>query len=102
MFDALNYLPNLVLGMEAAAKAGGVVEAAISYTGDVSDPTRSKYDLKYYSNLADELVKAGTHILCIKVSCPSKQYKCCSMNISFYAKESLFTISSFFIVIFYR
>ncbi|KAK7604491.1 hypothetical protein V9T40_005677 [Parthenolecanium corni] len=66
VFDALNYLPNLVLGMEAAAKAGGVVEAAISYTGDVSDPTRTKYDLKYYSNLADELVKAGTHILCIK------------------------------------
>lgn len=66
VFDALNYLPNLVLGMEAAGKAGGVVEAAISYTGDVSDPTRKKYDLKYYTNLADELVKAGTHILCIK------------------------------------
>lgn len=67
VFDSLNYLPNLVLGMEAAGKAGGVVEAAISYTGDVSDPTRKKYDLKYYTNLADELVKAGTHILCIKV-----------------------------------
>lgn len=52
--------------MEAAAKAGGVVEAAISYTGDVSDPTRTKYNLDYYMNLADELVKAGTHILCIK------------------------------------
>jgi len=66
VFDALNYLPNLVLGMEAAGKAGGVVEAAISYTGDVSDPTRKKYDLKYYTNLADELVKAGTHVLSIK------------------------------------
>ncbi|CAB0019172.1 unnamed protein product, partial [Nesidiocoris tenuis] len=32
VFDSLNYLPNLVLGMEAAGKAGGVVEAAISYT----------------------------------------------------------------------
>lgn len=52
--------------MEAAGKAGGVVEAAISYTGDVSDPKRTKYDLKYYTNLADELVKAGTHVLCIK------------------------------------
>jgi len=67
VFDALNYLPNLVLGMEAAGKSGGVVEAAISYTGDVSDPTRKKYDLKYYTNLADELVKAGTHVLAIKV-----------------------------------
>lgn len=66
VFDSLNYLPNLILGMEAAGKAGGIVEAAISYTGDVSDPSKTKYDLKYYTNLADELVKAGTHVLCIK------------------------------------
>ncbi|XP_075233438.1 pyruvate carboxylase isoform X2 [Lycorma delicatula] len=66
VFDSLNYLPNLILGMEAAGKAGGVVEAAISYTGDVSDPNRKKYDLKYYTNLADELIKAGTHVLAIK------------------------------------
>ncbi|XP_034951746.1 pyruvate carboxylase, mitochondrial isoform X2 [Chelonus insularis] len=66
VFDSLNYLPNLILGMEAAGKAGGVVEAAISYTGDVSDPKRTKYSLKYYTDLADELVKAGTHVLSIK------------------------------------
>lgn len=66
VFDSLNYLPNLILGMDAAGKAGGVVEAAISYTGDVSDPKKTKYDLKYYTNLADELVKAGTNVLCIK------------------------------------
>lgn len=67
VFDSLNYLPNMILGMEAAGQAGGVVEAAISYTGDVADPTRTKYTLDYYVNLAEELVKAGTHILCIKV-----------------------------------
>ncbi|XP_017836752.2 pyruvate carboxylase, mitochondrial-like [Drosophila busckii] len=66
VFDSLNYLPNLILGMKAVGEAGGIIEAAISYTGDVSDPTRTKYDLKYYTNLADELVKAGTHVLCIK------------------------------------
>ncbi|XP_053305516.1 pyruvate carboxylase, mitochondrial [Spea bombifrons] len=66
VFDSLNYLPNMILGMEAAGQAGGVVEAAISYTGDVSDPTRTKYTLDYYVALAEELVKAGTHILCIK------------------------------------
>lgn len=42
VFDCLNYVPNLMVGMEAAGKAGGVVEAAISYTGDVSDPSRTK------------------------------------------------------------
>lgn len=34
VFDSLNYLPNMLLGMEAAGSAGGVVEAAISYTGE--------------------------------------------------------------------
>ena len=43
------------------------MEAAISYTGDVSDPERTKYSLQYYTDLATELVKAGTHILAIKV-----------------------------------
>ncbi|XP_055376170.1 pyruvate carboxylase, mitochondrial-like [Condylostylus longicornis] len=66
IFDSLNYLPNIILGMEAVGKAGGVIEAAISYTGDISDPTKTKYDLKYYMNLADDLIKAGTHILAIK------------------------------------
>ncbi|XP_011629850.1 pyruvate carboxylase, mitochondrial isoform X2 [Pogonomyrmex barbatus] len=66
VFDSLNYLPNLIVGMEAAGNAGGIVEAAISYTGDVSDPCRTKYNLKYYTDLADELVKVGTHVLAIK------------------------------------
>ncbi|XP_025832607.1 pyruvate carboxylase, mitochondrial isoform X2 [Agrilus planipennis] len=66
VFDSLNYLPNLIVGMEAAGKAGGIVEAAISYSGDVSNPNKKKYDLKYYLNLADELIKAGTHVLAIK------------------------------------
>ncbi|XP_028915643.1 LOW QUALITY PROTEIN: pyruvate carboxylase, mitochondrial [Ornithorhynchus anatinus] len=66
VFDSLNYLPNLLLGMEAAGSAGAVVEAAISYTGDVADPSRAKYSLAYYLGLAEELVRAGTHILCIK------------------------------------
>jgi pyruvate carboxylase len=48
-------------------RTGGVVEGAISYTGDVSNPEKTKYSLKYYLDLADQLVKAGTHILGIKV-----------------------------------
>ncbi|KRT84744.1 hypothetical protein AMK59_2091 [Oryctes borbonicus] len=66
VFDSLNYLPNLIVGMEAAGKAGGIVEAAISYSGDVSNPNKKKYDLNYYLKLAEELVKAGTHVLAIK------------------------------------
>ena len=36
VFDCLNYIPNLIFGMDAAGASGGVVEAAISYTGDVT------------------------------------------------------------------
>ncbi|XP_058678360.1 pyruvate carboxylase, mitochondrial [Ammospiza caudacuta] len=66
VFDSLNYVPNLLLGVEAAGSAGAVVEAALSYTGDVADASRTKYSLGYYLGLAKELVAAGTHILCIK------------------------------------
>ena len=62
VFDSLNYLPNLVVGMEAVGKAGGIIEAAISYTGDVGDPTRAKYDLNYYLKLTDELVRYRSKI----------------------------------------
>lgn len=66
VFDSLNYLPNLMVGMEAAGAAGGVVEAAISYTGDITNPAKTKYDLSYYCLLADHLIAAGAHVLCIK------------------------------------
>lgn len=66
IFDSLNYLPNLELAMEAVLKHGGVCEAAVCYTGDILDPKRTKYDLKYYVTLAKELAKRGAHILAIK------------------------------------
>ena len=62
-----NRISFVQVGIDAAGQAGGVVEAAISYTGDVSDPTRTKYNIDYYMNLAKELTRAGAHVLCIKV-----------------------------------
>ncbi|XP_032270368.1 pyruvate carboxylase, mitochondrial isoform X3 [Halichoerus grypus] len=82
VFDSLNYMPNLLLGMEAAGNAGGVVEAAISYTGDVADPSRTKYSLQYYMGLAEELVRAGTHILCIKDMAGLLKPMACTMLVS--------------------
>ncbi|HEY8377720.1 MAG TPA: pyruvate carboxylase subunit B, partial [Nannocystis sp.] len=66
VFDCLNYLDNLKLGIDAVGEAGGVIEAALCYTGDVADPSRTKYSLQYYVDLAGELVRLGTHILAIK------------------------------------
>lgn len=66
VFDSLNYIDNMRLGIDAVRAAGGVVEAAICYTGDVSDPKKKKYTLDYYLNFAQELVDCGVHILSIK------------------------------------
>ncbi|ORX49779.1 pyruvate carboxylase [Hesseltinella vesiculosa] len=66
IFDSLNYVENMKLGIDAVKKAGGVVEASVCYTGDVSNPKKTKYDLKYYLDLTQELVDQGIHILGIK------------------------------------
>jgi len=66
VFDSLNYLENMQLGVDAAGEAGGFVEAAMSYTGNVADPKKGKYSLEYYLDLADKLVDMGVHSLAIK------------------------------------
>ncbi len=66
IFDSLNWLPNMKIAVEATLKTGRICEAAICYTGDILDPTRSKYSLQYYVRLAKELEKMGAHVLAIK------------------------------------
>ncbi len=66
VFDALNWVPNMKLAMDAVIESGMICEASICYTGDILDANRKKYDLKYYVNLAKELEKMGAHILAIK------------------------------------
>lgn len=66
VFDSLNYAENMKLGIEAASAAGGFVEAAICYTGDVTKVEDNKYPLSYYIDYARELVDMGTHSLAIK------------------------------------
>lgn len=67
IFDSLNYTPNMKAAMEAVRETGTTLcEAAICYTGDITDPSRDKYSLKYYISLAKELKEMGAHLLCIK------------------------------------
>ncbi|MCG6157999.1 pyruvate carboxylase [Rubinisphaera margarita] len=66
VFDALNWVPNMKLAMEAVIDSGMICEASICYTGDILDPKRSKYNLNYYVDLAKQLEKMGAHILAIK------------------------------------
>ncbi len=66
VFDSLNWVENMRVAMDAVVEADKVCEAAICYTGDILDPDRSKYDLKYYVGMAKELEAAGAHVLGIK------------------------------------
>ncbi|MEI5678857.1 MULTISPECIES: pyruvate carboxylase [unclassified Mesorhizobium] len=66
VFDCLNWVENMRVAMDAVRTEGKLCEAAICYTGDILDPARAKYDLKYYVGLAGELEKAGAHIIAVK------------------------------------
>ncbi|MEZ6054105.1 MAG: pyruvate carboxylase [Planctomycetaceae bacterium] len=66
VFDALNWVENMQVAMEAVIETGAICEAAICYTGDILDPKRSKYNLQYYVDMAKELERMGAHILAIK------------------------------------
>ena len=66
VFDSLNWAPNMRVAMDAVRETGMICEAAICYTGDILNPARPKYDLKYYVNLAKDLEKGGANILAIK------------------------------------
>ncbi|MGZ3316030.1 MAG: pyruvate carboxylase subunit B, partial [Isosphaeraceae bacterium] len=66
VFDSLNWVPNMERTVEAVHEAGALCEAAICYTGDILNPGRPKYDLKYYLTMARELEKRGANLIAIK------------------------------------
>lgn len=66
VFDSLNYIENMKLGIDAVGAAGGIIEASICYSGDLMDPSKSKYTLDYYLNFARQLVERGAHVLAVK------------------------------------
>ena len=66
IFDSLNWVENMRVAIDAVLESGKLCEAAICYTGDLTDPGESKYTLEYYVSLARALEAAGAHMLCIK------------------------------------
>jgi pyruvate carboxylase len=66
IFDSLNWVENMRVAIDAVLESGKLCEAAICYSGNLSDPHEKKYTLDYYLRLARELKAAGTHILGIK------------------------------------
>ena len=66
VFDSLNWVENMRVAMDAVIAADRVCEGTICYTGDILNPDRAKYDLKYYVAMAKELEAAGAHVLGLK------------------------------------
>lgn len=66
VFDSLNWVENMRVSMDAVLEENKLCEAAICYTGDILNPERAKYNLKYYVDLAKQVEKAGAHIIAVK------------------------------------
>ncbi|MEH7346919.1 pyruvate carboxylase [Bacillus sp. JJ1532] len=66
IFDSLNWIKGMEVAIDAVRQNGKIAEAAICYTGDITDPSRSKYHINYYKELAKELENQGAHILGLK------------------------------------
>ncbi len=66
VFDSLNWVPSMEVAMDEVLNQNKLLEATMCYTGDILDPSKDKYTLKYYVDLAKELEHRGTHMLAIK------------------------------------
>jgi pyruvate carboxylase len=66
VFDSLNWLPGMEIAMDEVLRQNKFCEAAMCYTGDILDPKRDKYTLKYYVDFAKELERRGAHCIAIK------------------------------------
>ncbi len=66
VFDSLNWVENMRVAMDAVIETGKICEGTVCYTGDILDPARAKYDLKYYVDMGKQLRDAGAHVLGLK------------------------------------
>ena len=66
VFDAFNDIEQMRPAIEAAIEVGAVAEGTLCYSGNLTDPGEDLYTLDYYLGVAEQLVDAGAHILCVK------------------------------------
>lgn len=66
IFDSLNWTKQMEKSIQYVRDNDKIAEAAICYTGDINDPTQTKYTIQYYKEMAKELESLGAHIIAIK------------------------------------
>ncbi|WP_244906114.1 hypothetical protein [Celeribacter ethanolicus] len=65
VFDSLNWVENMRVAMDAVIERQGLRRHDLLHR-DLFDPARSKYDLKYYVKMGQDLKAAGAHVLGLK------------------------------------
>lgn len=67
IFDSLNWVEAMKVSIRTVReRTNSIAEACLCYTGDITDPSRTKFTLDYYLDLAKRLEDEGAHILAIK------------------------------------
>lgn len=67
IFDSLNWVKNMEVSIKTVREqTDSLAEACICYSGDLTDPSKTKFNLKYYIDLAKRLESAGAHLIAIK------------------------------------
>ena len=67
IFDALNDVGQMAPAIRSVREdTGALAEVGMSFTGNLADPNEKLYTLDYYLKLADQIVKAGAHVIAIK------------------------------------
>lgn len=67
IFDSLNWVENMTTSINTVRNnTNSLAEACICYSGDISDPSKTKFTLDYYLDMAKRLEDAGAHIIAIK------------------------------------
>jgi len=66
VFDALNDVEAMSPAIKAVGEAGKVAEGTLCYTGDLLAPDEDVYTLDHYLRVAEGVLAAGAHVLCIK------------------------------------
>ena len=62
IFDSLNWIQGMEVALDETLNQGMIAEPCLCYTGDILDPSRTKYTLDYYVRMAKELEKTrGSH-----------------------------------------
>lgn len=67
IFDSLNWVEAMKVSIRTVReRTSAIAEACLCYTGDILDPSRTKFDLHYYLEMAKRLEGEGAHMIAIK------------------------------------